>query len=463
MSFWELWDCHSKVQDNWYESKELLFSFLQVLNNKIDIETAYSSGLQRISNMALFHNGKNTLLPSLEKLYSCMTQKSRSLNELIEQQRNDIIPAIKFLIQEQDEDIRTKARYASDFSNKLEQHKKSVLKAKETYYTTLDDPKSSKKSEDSITKKYLKCVDEGNQFLALYEENMKQIFLIYQYHEEKRMQIFKDSLKKFTVYEVAFMRSVQYELDLLPIAVDALSPDIEIKKFIDDSASGKTLTNFIFEVHPKQANSTQTNKVFGLKQVDALDKIFEKCWKSELINDSDNKQFNEIITVAEGRKMWVAKLNEKMLQEAFLIPSCTFGIICGLTITLLDRVLEYNDISCAKQIIFLTQYFYEETLSQRTYMHQMILTHELWDDYKLWGNFIITSVDLEIESDAKICAEDLNSINQALKIRPVVTCKITSYIQQMKNFMLDEITIEKVLKLIQEYYNFGTDLIKSEN
>ena len=162
----------------------------------------------------------------------------------------------------------------------------------------------------------------------------------------------------------------------------------------------------------------------------------------------------------EGRRAFINKLNDKKNAKEFLVPSCSFGLICKLATSLLDRIYENNDVTNAKQIMYLSQYFYEETLGHKTFMHQILLTHQLWEDHKLWTNLIISSVFLEIESDAKICSEDLTSANQTLKLRPVVFNKITNYITQMKIFMLDSLTIEKVLKMTQEYYNFNLDIIK---
>ena len=463
MNFWVLWDNYPKVKENWSETKDLAYSIIQFINHKIEIEKAYSSGLQHLSKLPLFDKGKNTLIPSLSKLQTYCTQKSLSLSQLIEEQQADIIAPLRALLSEQEEIVRTKARYAGDFSAGLEKHKLQCEKAKDSYFSICDHSEVSSKSENAAAKNYIKSIEESNKFLEVFEENMKQILAIFYQQEQQKLGTLKDSLRKFVVYEIGCLRAYQYELDLLPIAVDAFSPEVELKKFVSDVTSGKEFTKLSVEIHPKRRSTQYGVNMFGRQQVEILDGVIEKCWKSVVISDIDNKSFNEIICLAEGRKMWIQRLTEKMNQQAFLIPSCTFGILCGLTTTLLDRVLEYRDIYCAKQIIYISQYFYEETLSHRTYMHELLLTHQLWEDYKLWGQLIIASVDSEIESDAKICAEDVNSLNQTMKLRPVLCNKISSYIQQMKNFMLDTDTIEKVLKLIQEYYRINIDVIKIAN
>ena len=194
-----------------------------------------------------------------------------------------------------------------------------------------------------------------------------------------------------------------------------------------------------------------------------MENIIQKSWKGVEINEDENKNFLEIIGLVDGRRIWTQKLNEKRISDEFRIPSNTFGIICGLSSVLLDKVKESNDINCAKQIVFLSQHFYEETVNYKTFMHQVLLTHPLWEDYKLWSNLIISSVDLELESDAKLCAENKESINRNLKLRPVLCSKLANYLQQMRNFIIDAKNIEKVVRRIQEYYKFDIDVIAIEN
>lgn len=70
-------------------------------------------------------------------------------------------------------------------------------------------------------------------------------------------------------------------------------------------------------------------------------------------------------------------LNDKKLEDQLFIPCCTFGVY-RLTSTFLDRIKEFNDMNCMKQIMFLIQYFYEERLNQKMSVYQLIMTHICW-------------------------------------------------------------------------------------
>lgn len=464
MSFWDLWDNFAKVKENSEDTKNIIYYLIEFLNHKTDLEREYANGLQRLTRASLFIRGKNTMIPCLKRLQTICNQQFLSLQELINHQQTDLIPALKDLLTAQDEVVKIKAKYGKDFDYELQKHFSNCEKAKDYYFSLCNTCEIPNKKEENAGKKYLKTVEDANKFLAVYEENMMPVFMLYQKHEDEKIMTIKDVLRKLIIYELSYIRNIQYEKDMMPIAIDALNPEIEIKKFIDDNCTGKMFSKVMFEVHPKRlntdllTNSSECDK----KASEVLGSIADKCWKGITIDDEDNRNFNDVIASAEGRKVWIQRLTEKKFEGKMMVPSCTFGIVCGLISSLLDVVKEFQDLHCAKHIIFLSQFFYEETMSQKTFMYQLILTHPLWEDFKIWGNLIIISVNIEIESDAKICAEDSTSLSQALKLRPVLSSKVNSYVMHMKNFMVGSHVLEKTMKLIQEYYNVKLEEIKVE-
>ncbi|OMJ82620.1 hypothetical protein SteCoe_16671 [Stentor coeruleus] len=460
MSYWELWDNFNKVKENTDDTKNLILNLIEFLNNKTEIEREYANGLLKLTKSSLFNRGKNTMIPCLKRLQTICSQQYISLQELISHQQTDIVYSLKDLLIKQDEIIKTKARYAKDFDYELQRQTLSCEKTKDIFYNSCSSNDISTKKQVSAERNYKKTIENANKFLIAFENNMKPIFFLYQKHEEDKISAIKDMLRRLIVYEVSYFRSTQYEKDLFPAAIEALNPEIEIKKFIDDNASGKKFGKFVFETYSKRKNTdVQTNTSDNEKMyIENIDLVIEKSWNGISIDDEDNQNFQNAINCCEGRKYWIKVLNDKRLEDKLCIPSCTFGIICSLFTVFLDKVNEFNDLNCMKQIIFLTQYFYEQKVNQKTFVYQMIMTHVLWGDYILWGNLIISSVDIEMESDAKICSEDINSINQALKLRPVVYSKVSSYIQNMNKFIVDAQIIEKTIKLVQEHYALNIEL-----
>jgi hypothetical protein len=352
--------------------------------------------------------------------------------------------------------LKNKQKIWNQFEADLARHEFYLKKSREKYFAMCESSEIPSKKEEELGKAYILTVEEGNKFLTTYEESMKGAFSVFQSHDELKYRSIQDTFRKFIIYQMSFLRSAQYEIESMSNSVDSISPSTETKKFISDNWTGKSFKKFSVEVHPKRLNFE--NNFLPKNGTECLERIIDKCWKGVLINDEDNKHFTDLIAAVDGRKAVSNKLNEKRLKEEFAIPSCTFGIVCGLFSSILDKVLEFQDVFCAKQILQLSQCFYEETLNQRTYLKQIVLTHPVWEDFKIWSKLIITSVEIEMEYDAKICAEESDSLGQALKLRPVLSSKVNSFMQHMNNFMVETSVIEKTMKLIQEYYSFTIDI-----
>lgn len=460
MSYWDLWDNFAKVKENWTETKDLIYYLIEFFNHKSELENEYAAGLARLSRAALFNRGKNTVEPSVRRLQMYCLQQKDSLQTLILQQMNDLVPALKELVQNQDLEIKSKLKIWNQFESDLTKHEYMIKKCKDKYFALCECSDIPSKKEEDQCKSYTQSIEEGNKFLSNYEETMKGAFSTYQSQDEAKYKLIQDSFRKFIIFQMSFLRTAQYEIESMSMAADSISPSTETKKFISDNLSSKHFKKFQIEVHPKRVNFE--NSFLPKHGTETLEKIIDKCWKGVLINDEDNKHFNDLVTTVDGRKVISNKLNERRVKEEFIIPSCTFGIVCGLFSGILDKVLEFQDVFCAKQIMQLSQCFYEETMHQRTYLRQIVLTHPVWEDYKIWSKLIITSVEVEMENDAKICAEEQDSLGQALKLRPVLTSKVTSFLQNMNNFMVDNSVVEKTMKVIQEYYSFTVDVsIKS--
>jgi hypothetical protein len=252
MNYWALWDGFSKVKKNSDESVEVLYYFIEFLTHKIQLEKEYAAGLLRLTRAAVFNRGKNTVKPALEKIQSYCNQLSSNLNQLIDQQELDLIPSLKNLLVQHQQEIKTNSRKAYEFDDEMKKYIKKYQKSKEKYFYCCEKNQTPDKDEENALKDYVKIVEDANKFCESFEENMKGILLAYQSQEENRLKTLKDSFMKLVVYEVALFRSNQYELDSLPIAIESFKPEIEIGKFIDDSSTGKKFPKFVVEVHSKK-------------------------------------------------------------------------------------------------------------------------------------------------------------------------------------------------------------------
>ena len=83
-----------------------------------------------------------------------------------------------------------------DMKNKLENKFQNALKeAKET------------------ERAYISAINNANYQRENYIENMKKTMNEFQTLEEKCCEIIKDTLRKYVVYQVAYIRNMQYDIE----------------------------------------------------------------------------------------------------------------------------------------------------------------------------------------------------------------------------------------------------------
>ena len=434
MSYWEIWNSFTKVKRNWEETRDLLLSFNEFLTQKASIERDYAAGLLRLTRCSLFTKSKNSIDPSLKRLQICCSQQSLNLNSLITQQQTELIPAIKSLLAAQDEKLKAKARYAKDFESELQKTDNKVEKSKEMYFETCDLCRVPGKVEEMAEKKYFQSVEQGNKFLKAYEENMKPVFELFQSHDEEKVEVLKESLRKFIIYEMAYTRSVQYELELLPSVIDLMDPKKESLKFIYDAVSLTPFRPYVIEIHPKCISTELSEYSNSPKEIVA--KVLNKCWSGICVSESEILKLAEALLSNEARDSFVNKIIEKRNREEFVIPAKTFLNTCNVFNLLLDKSLQTKDFSLVNQVFEVFQCFYQET--HKKYLHEVLSCHPVWEAYKVWSKVIVTT----LKSDALVCAGKKESLGQIIKLNPADNKTSDEYLKLIKHFNEDSKEVE---------------------
>lgn len=320
MSYWEIWDSFTKVKQNWDQNRDLLVSLIDFLNQKVSIEKDYASGLNKLSKSSLFTKGKNSIEGCIRRLEIQITQQHSNLLTRINQQQTDLLPDLKTMIAIHDEALKAKARQCRDFELELKKVDQKVEKAKDFYLSSCDLCASPGDKEDFAEGKYREAVDDGNRFLQRYEENMKPVFELIQKHDDEKFKNFEETLRKFLIFEMAHVRSIQYELELIPAEIDLISGIEEKKKFIYDSLSERPFKFFSFETHPKKERKemmciNKNNCKEPAMQSQKANKN-EKCEKAKA-SESQKDAFET--ESASSRKSFLEKLQVKKAIKEFLM------------------------------------------------------------------------------------------------------------------------------------------------
>ena len=79
-------------------------------------------------------------------------------------------------------------------------------KLENRFQNTLKEAKESERN-------YISCINLANSLRENYIENMKKTMNEFQKLEENLGEILKDSLRKYIVYQVAYTRNIQYDIE----------------------------------------------------------------------------------------------------------------------------------------------------------------------------------------------------------------------------------------------------------
>ena len=224
------------------------------------------------------------------------------------------------MIANHDETLKTKARQCRDFELELKRVNQKVEKTKDFYINSCDLCVSPGSKEDIGEGKYHEAVDDANRFLQKYEETMKPVFELIQRQDDEKFKNFEETLRKFLIFEMAHVRSIQYELELIPAEIDLISANEEKKKFIYDSLSERPFKLFCFEVHPKKERKemvfiSQSNCKEPAMQSQKANKN-EKCEKTKSPGSLKDALETES---ASSRKSFLEKLQVKKAIKEFLM------------------------------------------------------------------------------------------------------------------------------------------------
>ena len=112
------------------------------------------------------------------------------------------------------------------------------------------------KEAKEAEKAYILCLNYANNTRDLFIDATKRILTNFQTLEEKYVDFTKDSLRKYTIYQIALVRNLQYDIEkkakvsLHKIqTMESIDSKADIRDFIEKNAT-KGLPPYKFEFIP---------------------------------------------------------------------------------------------------------------------------------------------------------------------------------------------------------------------
>ena len=290
------------------------------------------------------------------------------------------------------EQSKLKAEYYKQKINNLNKKESkdnymNLLKQEEMKAMTL--LKESKENE----RIYINLINNANRIQEEYIEIKKRNLNQIQDLEEEIGEYIKDSLRKFIIFQVAYLRNMQYDVDKKAKIIEGINIRNDIQKFIKENKSNnippekfeyipyisklgsnnekkeiqnispeitKEVNNFISSVFPKER--AEEVKLFKTKmQVDILE-IIKKLYSEEKLNFEDNKEITKIIMNKRARRLLLKELNNYSKKDNnSLLNDKAYDTINEIIKESLKLIIPEKDFKTAELIINLSSTLYKNS------------------------------------------------------------------------------------------------------
>jgi len=349
-------------------------------------------------------------------------------------------------------------------------------------------------------KNYISLINNTNllqdEYIEIKKRNLNEI----QELEEELGEIVKDSLRKFIIFQVAYLRNMQYDVDKKVKILDGINIRNDIQKFInnnkkqtlppkkfeyipyisklnikEDEKEKKTMKQNIPEDIKKEVNnfisnvfpSERFNEIKFLKTKEKVDveQIVNKIFKEEKLNFVDTQEITKLIIKKRSRRLLLNELKNFLNKNKnFNLSDNAYDTLYDIFKECINLVQHDKDYETAKIIIMLSKDIFREIDEENE--DKICLVSDLKNEkaiksYEFWKELIKYDIieQMHLEKNDKI--DNKNEIN--IKISQIVISKLNIYINYMINFYCRPNCIRQIMETFNDYYHLDEKIIKDIN
>ena len=353
-------------------------------------------------------------------------------------------------------------------------------------------------------KKYVININKINQIQKDYIEQKKNFLNNIQYMEEQLGFNIKDSLRKFILYKISFLRNMQYDTDNISKKFDEIDINKDIKDFIVQNSTND-LIPFKYEFIPYNINKKKyknknisdkiikdvcdfINTIFNNdtaiinyiiplnknnKNAISVKEIAEYIFRinNNKYSDKDNyfkKKIEESFTDKKKRKNLLKEMNNLRIKGSIFINQFNFNNIALSLKECIKFILEeykkdedmdYESINLIF-IISTNLYKINEMGNQpRIFLQEKMTDIELFSQFDFWKNIIRYFIVNEMHLQKNFNLFESN-VNKNIENQKLIKNQINKYIYHMKSFQVKNKIINDVILFFKEYYNLDNKMIE---
>ena len=397
------------------------------------------------------------------------------------------------------EQCKLKAEYYKKKLNNLndkEQRENYLNLLKQEEIMALNSLKDSKEKE----RIYINIINNTNRLQEEYIEIKKRNLNEIQDIEEELGECIKDSLRKFIIFQVAYLRNMQYDVDKKAKIIEEVNIKKDIQKFIDLNKTNhippnkfeyvpyisklgnnnekqevknispeiiKEVNTFISSAFP--AERGEEVKLFKTKMQVDINDIIQKIYSEEKLNFEDNKEITTIIMNKRARRLLLKELkNYSDKENNCLLNDNAYDTINEILKESLKLIKNDKDFETAKLIIDLSSALYKNTNDdEKNFMITDIKHEKIIKNYEFWKGLIKYNIIEEIHLEkiknvnSKEKEKEINwNINN---LNEIVLNKLKLFSKYMMDFSCRPKLIKQIILEIKEFYQLNDKEVEELN
>ena len=347
-------------------------------------------------------------------------------------------------------------------------------------------------------RKYISLIYNTNLLQDEYIEVKKKNLYEIQELEEELGETIKDSLRKFIIFQVAYLRNMQYDVDKKAKLLEGINIKNDIQKFINKNKKNtislkkfeyspyisklniqetgrdnnkqnippeinKEVNNFISNVFP----SNRFNEIKFLKTKEKVDveQIVQKIYSEEKLNFVDTQEITKLIIKKRTRRLLLNELNNyKNKNEYSILNDSSYDIINDIFRECLNLVKQDKDYETAKLVINLSNFIFRlinDETNEKICLINDLKSEKILKNYEFWNELIKYEIIEEIYNQKM--TNLINKKEEKINTNEIVLNKLNKYLNNMIKFCCRPNYMRQILEEFKDYYNLDEIIMKELN
>ena len=531
----ELWSNYNKAQKTLHFHLQGLKSLISLYSEHYNCQNNYALLLKK----TYLSKNQITVFESLFKGFnsfkSDMSNQYKYLNEFLLGLKDEIINPLSLLYQTTlkklnyniyemssiEKSYRSSVERLEDTKNNFHYYAKSAEESKimaelykernnnnynelikEEETKMLDYLKRSKDNE----KMYVETIDRTNELQEDYIEIKKRNLNELQEMEEEIAENIKDSFRKFSVFQVAYLRNMEYDIKNKSLIFENINIKRDINKFINNNKTqitqlykyeyvpyisefenkivkDKNMPNiysekvkmsvklFMSNVFSKaKPNEINPNSIYYKNKfiLTEIKEIVNKIFNNEKLLKEEKEKINKLILLKKTRRKLLQEINNYCINNinSSLLNEISFENISNLLNESLKVLQIEKDYESEKLILNFATSFYQisgKSKKKKEFIQNELTNNKLFSKYEFWKELIKYNIIEEMYNQKKYNLfsnkkEDEEKNKQ--RIKEIVISKINLHINYMIDFNCKFSFMKQIFQEFKEYYELSDEELK---